>query len=36
MSGLSISPTEKTQELLGAAKDMALENSNTQVRVLSL
>lgn len=31
MSGLGISPTEKTQELLGAAKDLALENSNTQV-----
>lgn len=32
MSGLSISPTEKTQELLSAAKDLALEHSNTQVR----
>jgi type IV secretory pathway TrbD component len=31
--GLNISPTEKTQELLGAAKDLALENGNTQVRV---
>ena len=31
MSGLNISPTEKTQELLSAAKDLALENSNTQV-----
>jgi len=31
MSGLSISPTEKTQELLSAAKDKALENAHTQV-----
>ena len=31
MAGLSIGPTEKTSELLSAAKELAMEMGNTQV-----